>query len=190
MCVWRGSVLSGQGNTFTPGEGLEEGKAGGKAAFTPDQLAKIKARGCKLALRWRVWRVWCVYVGGPCGGEGSGHPHVWHSVWRGGRRGRGWQAWVALLDPDLTSSPPPPPPPPPPLSAPQAAIAAATSAAEIDRLNFFVLQGVLPPELQEAGEAAAAVGAEGAGGGEGAAADAPAPAAPIPAAGGGDADLD
>ena len=102
-----------QTNTFTPGEGLEEGKAGGKSAFTPDQLAKIKA-----------------------------------------------------------------------------AIGAATSAADIDRLNFFVQQGVLPPELQEAAGAGAGAGAGGdgvEGGGETAAAESAAPAVP---SGAGDADLD
>lgn len=102
-----------QTNAFTPGEGLEEGKAGGKSAFTPDQLAKIKA-----------------------------------------------------------------------------AIGAATSAADIDRLNFFVQQGVLPPELQEAAGAGAGAGAGGdglEGGGEAAAAESAAPAVP---SGAGDADLD
>ncbi len=40
----------------------------------------------------------------------------------------------------------------------QAAIAAASSSSEIDRLNFFLLQGVLPPELQEAEASGAETG--------------------------------
>ena len=46
------------------------------------------------------------------------------------------------------------------LCPPQAAIKAAQSQAEVDRLNFFILQGVMPPELQEA-VAGAGAGASG-----------------------------